>query len=138
MRSRILLISSFPDDGRRLSEMLHMLRLVVVQVETLQQARAALRQDEYDLVLTEAVLLDGNWLDVLHVSRGTPHELKVVVTGPHLDDHSWSEALEMGAYDLLPQPFDEPEVRRTMSRACSTPLDGGPGLTGTPTDISPV
>ena len=33
----------------------------------------------------------------------------------------WAEALNLGAYDLLAQPFYEPEVRRILSNACSRP-----------------
>ena len=33
----------------------------------------------------------------------------------------WAEALNLGAYDLLAQPFYEPEVRRILYNACSRP-----------------
>jgi len=119
MRSRILFVSGREDDAGRLSQMLHALPLILDYAETVQQTRAKLRQSDYDVILTEAALPDGNWLDVLHVARRHPGELEVIVTDPHADARFWSEALNLGAYDLVSQPFYEPEVRRILFNACS-------------------
>jgi DNA-binding NtrC family response regulator len=119
MRSRILFVSGHPDDARRLSRMLHSLPLTVDHVENLQQARAKLQQDDYGVILTEAALPDGNWLDAIHLARQYPHTLEVIVTDPQADARLWSEVLNLGAYDLLAQPFYEPEVRRILYNACS-------------------
>jgi len=121
MRSRILYISGRPDDARRLSQMLHALPMVLDHVETLQHARAKLLQEDYDVILTEAALPDGSWLDALHLARECPRELEVIVTDPHADARFWAEALNMGAFDLLAQPFYEPEVRRILYNACARP-----------------
>jgi len=121
MRSRILFLSGHPEDARRLSQMLNALPMVLDHAESLQQARAKLQQKEYDVFLTEAALPDGSWLDVLHLARECPHELEVIVTDPHADARFWAEALNLGAYDLLAQPFYEPEVRRILYNACSRP-----------------
>jgi DNA-binding NtrC family response regulator len=119
MRSRILFVSGHPDDARRLTRMLHSLPLTVDHVETLQQAHAKLQQDDYGVILTEAALPDGKWLDALHLARQCPQEPEVIVTDPQADARFWSEALNLGAYDLLTQPFYEPEVRRILYNACS-------------------
>ena len=101
--------------------MLNTLPLVLHHVGTLQQARAELREEEYDVILTEATLPDGKWLDVLHLARECPLEIEVIVTDPQADARFWAEALNLGAYDLLAQPFYEPEVRRILYNACSRP-----------------
>ena len=121
MRSRILFVSGHSEDARRLSRMLSALPLVLDHVESLQQARAQLQRKEYDVVLTEAALPDGDWLDALHLVRELPRDLEVIVTDPLADARFWSEALNLGAYDLLAQPFYEPEVRRILYNACSRP-----------------
>jgi hypothetical protein len=41
----------------------------------------------------------------------------VIVTDPHVTPRLWAEALNLGAYDLLAQPFYEPEVRRILYNA---------------------
>jgi DNA-binding NtrC family response regulator len=118
MRSRILLISGHHEDARHLSRMLWSLPISLEYAGDLHQARAELGRGEYDVVLTEAALPDGNWLDVLRLVRTCPQELKVIVTDPQADARLWAEALNRGAYDLIAQPFYEPEVRRILSYAC--------------------
>jgi two-component system response regulator PilR (NtrC family) len=121
LRSRILFISGRPADARRLSRMLNTLPLVMDHAGSLQQARTKLREEEYDVILTEATLPDGKWLDVLHLARECPLEIEVIVTDPQADARFWAEALNLGCYDLLAQPFYEPEVRRILYNACSRP-----------------
>jgi len=120
MRSRILFLSGHQnDDACLLSHMLRDLPLVLDTAEDLQQARAKLLQDEFQVILTEAALPDANWLDVLHLVRECPHEVQVIVTSAHADAALWAEALNLGVYDVLAQPFYETEVRRILSNACS-------------------
>jgi DNA-binding NtrC family response regulator len=119
MRSRVLFISGHHDDARNLSHMLQSLSMDLDTVGTLQQARTRLQQEDYHVVLTEAVLPDGNWLDVLHLARQSTREFQIIVTDPHADAHLWAEALNMGAYDLVAQPFYQPEVCRILYNACS-------------------
>lgn len=121
MRSRILFLSGRLDDAHRLSRMLQSLPLVLDHAESLRQARTQLHRQEYDVVLTEAALPDGSWLDALHLARECPRDLVLIVTDPQADARFWAKALNLGAYDLLAQPFYEPEVRRILSNACSRP-----------------
>jgi len=101
--------------------MLHTLPLELEHTSCLQDARSRLQHEHYDVILTEADLPDGRWLDVLHLVREHPQEVEVIVTDPQADIHFWAEALNLGAYDLLAQPFYEPEVRRILYNACSRP-----------------
>src|SRR5258708_7777873 len=93
MRSRILFISGRPADARHLSRMLNTLPLLLHHAGSLEQARAKLQEEEYDVILTEATLPDGKWLDVLHLARECPQEIEVIVTDPQADARFWAEAL---------------------------------------------
>jgi two-component system response regulator PilR (NtrC family) len=119
MNSRILFVSGRYDDARRLSRMLDALPLRLDHVESIEHARAKLRQEDYNVILTEAALSDGTWLDALLLARSCARGPEVIVTDPHADTRFWAEVLNLGAYDLLAQPFHEPEVRRILSNACS-------------------
>jgi DNA-binding NtrC family response regulator len=121
MRSQILFISGRPEDARCLSGMLHALPFRLEHVPSLRQARNRLDDQEYGVILTEADLPDGKWQDVLRLARECPRETEVIVTDPQADACFWAEALNLGAYDLLAQPFYEPEVRRILYNACSRP-----------------
>ena len=104
--------------------MLDALPLGFDHVESVERARAKLRQDEYHVILTEAALPDGSWADVLLVARTCGSNVEVIVTDPHADARFWAEALNLGAYDMLAQPFYEPEVRRILTNACSRSAPG--------------
>ena len=121
MRSRILVISGHRDDALHISQMLHELPVAVDYAGSMRQARMELRQKRFDAVLTEANLPDGNWLDVLKMTRDCPSQPQVIVTDPQADAQFWAKALNLGAYDLLPQPFYEPEVRRIFCNVCAGP-----------------
>jgi len=116
--SRILFISGRREDALRLSRMLESMPVAIDHVATVRHARAKLHENDYSIILTEANLLDGNWIDVLHLAREHPVEIEVVATSPHADARFWAEALNFGVYDVLAQPFYEPEVRRIVQDAC--------------------
>jgi DNA-binding NtrC family response regulator len=124
MRSTVLFVSPYREDAQRLSQMLSSLPLVFDHVPNLQQARAKLRQSRYGVILTEADLPDGSWLDVLSLARSVAPGPEVIVTDPYADARFWAEALNLGAYDLLAQPFYESEVRRILYNACSRVVPG--------------
>lgn len=119
MRSNVLFISASASDARCLSRMLHALPVALDHAKGVQFARAQLRKESYQVILTEATLPDGGWLDVLRLAREQTPEPEVIVTDPHADASFWGEALNLGAYDLLAQPYYEPEVRRILYNACS-------------------
>jgi DNA-binding NtrC family response regulator len=98
--------------------MLHALPVVVNHAHGVQPALAKLREEPYEVILTEAALPDGDWLDVLRLARESYGGPEVIVTDPHADARFWSEALNLGAFDLLAQPFHEPEVCRILYNAC--------------------
>ena len=125
MKSRVLCISVHRDDARKLSQMLHALPVALEHARTLKQARARLVSTDYDVILTESAFQGGTWLDVLHLVRESPRDVRVIVTDPQADARFWAEALNLGAYDLLAQPFEEDEVRRIMQNACTRVASAG-------------
>ena len=69
------------------------------------------------LVLCECDLHPGSWKEVLAALALLPDPPYLIVTSKHADDRLWAEALNLGAYDVLPEPFDAAEVMRTLSVA---------------------
>jgi len=119
MASEVLLISNHPDHGRILSEMLRSMSISVEQVSSLEDAQEKVQGTAYTVVLTEANLPDGTWVDVLDLVCEL--KCKLIVTHPDADARLWVEALNRGAYDLIAQPFAAPEVQRILGNACSRP-----------------
>ncbi len=119
MRSGVLFVTSHPEDAHRLSQILDPLRVDLDFVEDLEHLRDRLGREQYPVILTDADLPDGTWPDVLDMAREMAPGCEVIVTHRFADARLWTEALDRGAYDLLPQPFHEPEVRRIVHNACS-------------------
>jgi DNA-binding response OmpR family regulator len=68
------------------------------------------------------VLCDGDaesplWQDLLEQLRRLPDPPFLIVTSRLADDRLWSEALNLGAYDVLAKPFEEVEVSRVLTMA---------------------
>jgi DNA-binding NtrC family response regulator len=119
MRSRILFLSGRNEDAQHIAHMLRSLPITLVHSSSLRQARVRLQDEHFDVILTEAALPDGNWVDALHLAREIPREVQVIVTDAQADAEFWAEVLNLGAYDLVAQPFYEPEVRRILYNACT-------------------
>jgi DNA-binding response OmpR family regulator len=84
---------------------------------TLAAARAALRKARVPVVVCESDLQQGTWKEVLEELRALPNPPLLIVTSRCADERLWAEALNLGAYDVLAQPFDGSEVSRIVNMA---------------------
>lgn len=66
-----------------------------------------------DVVLTDAILPDGTWRDLVGHTQGAP----VVVVDRIADDNLWTEALTAGAFDMLPNSANAIELQRVLTLA---------------------
>jgi DNA-binding NtrC family response regulator len=119
MSGAILFISPRHADAGTLAAMLQSTALRLDHAHGIQEARDRLSRDSYGAILVEAQLPDGDWTDALKLTHEMGVFPAVVVTGRLADDRFWAEVLNLGAYDLLAQPFEEGEVRRILAHACS-------------------
>jgi two-component system response regulator PilR (NtrC family) len=119
MGKGVLFVSPRSDDATTLSRMLGSLSVQIEYVADLAHARAMIREGNYPVILTEANLRDGTWLDVLDLAHRVTPRSEVIVTDATADARFWAEVLNMGAYDLIAQPFATGEVQRILSNACA-------------------
>jgi DNA-binding NtrC family response regulator len=104
--------------------MLSPLPLGCEHARDLEEARARITDRPCAAILTATRLSDGSWLDVLNVARDLLPEVPVIVTDALADTRFWAEALNLGAYDVVVQPFSEAEVRRILGNACARVIAG--------------
>ena len=90
----------------------------VHQVARCSSALHFLEKREIPVVITERDLPDGNWQTVLNHVKQMAVPPKLIVTSPAADDHLWSEVLNLGAADVLAQPFCSREIFRSVCLAC--------------------
>jgi len=91
MASAVLLISESPGHGQILSAMLRSMSISVEQVRGLKDAQEKVQCTAYTVVLTEASLPDGTWVDVLDLVRES--KCRLIVTHHDADARLWVEAL---------------------------------------------
>jgi DNA-binding NtrC family response regulator len=119
MGNGILFVSPHREDAKVLSQMLRSLAVSIEYVGDLQHARGQMMGAAYPVILTEASLPDGTWLDVLDLAHRVAPDSEVIVTDRDADARFWAEALNRGAYDLIAQPFAAIEVQRILGNACT-------------------
>jgi len=117
MDSAVLFISPYLQDAQAIGSMLAEASVVVTHATCLEDAVSKLETGRFPVVLTEAKLVDGTWQDVLSLTR--PRGAELLVTDAWADARFWAEAINLGAYDLLAQPFQGNEVRRVVTSASS-------------------
>jgi CheY-like chemotaxis protein len=69
------------------------------------------------VVIAATDVPDWNWRRVLHDLRGLERPPQLIVASRNADDRLWAEALNVGAYDVLSQPFERTEVERAVASA---------------------
>lgn len=119
MGSGILFVSPHREDATVVSRMLGSLSVSIEHVADVKQARTKMQSRTYEVILSAANLPDGTWLDVLDMARRVSPNSEVIVTDREADARFWAEALNLGAYDLISQPFASGEVQRILSNACA-------------------
>jgi len=80
-------------------------------------ARKMLDRRFYDLVLCDIRLGDINGLDVLRKAKSASPETVVIMISAYATAENAVEAMNEGAYDYLPKPFNNDELKQTIARA---------------------
>lgn len=101
------------------------MRLLTQSARTLQEARARLAQERFDLCLTDLQLPDGSGLELLQHIRQCHPGLPVAVLSSSANDEITASALQAGACDLLHKPLDLKHLRELVGdtlkrRPCPT------------------
>jgi DNA-binding response OmpR family regulator len=85
-----------------------------------QDRRAALdclERHPVQVVIAQSEIPNWNWKRVLMDLRRLAPMPQLVVTSRTADDYLWAEVLNVGAFDVLPQPLDRDEVERVIGAA---------------------
>jgi DNA-binding response OmpR family regulator len=70
------------------------------------------------VVLAELDSPHWNWKKILSDFRLLVRPPLLIVASPLAEDALWSEALNLGAHDVLARPLDRNEVERAIASAC--------------------
>ncbi len=116
-RAHILIV----DDELSMRELLYvMLSREGYQVsfaENGKKAIAMITESHYDLLLCDIRLGDITGLDVLKAAKKRYPETVVILISAYASTETAVEAMNYGAYDYVPKPFDNNELRQTIAKA---------------------
>ncbi|UCE56002.1 MAG: sigma-54-dependent Fis family transcriptional regulator [Desulfobacterales bacterium] len=76
-----------------------------------------LKKNNYDLLLCDIRLGDIAGLDVLRASKKKNPDTVVIMISAYATTETAVEAMNMGAYDYVPKPFDKDELMQTVEKA---------------------
>ena len=109
------------DDEQSMREMLdYLLSKQGYQVSCAESGKRAIEmldEDRFDLMICDIKLGDITGLDVLRASKAKNPETVVIMISAYVTTEMAVEAMNEGAYDYVPKPFDNDELNATVANA---------------------
>jgi DNA-binding NtrC family response regulator len=115
---RILIVDDEPHTRRVLTLNLQQDGHEISESAGVQEARQRIAASEYDVVLTDQKMPDGDGLQVLAAAMEADPTVAVVVITAFATVDLAVESMRQGAFDFITKPFQPEVVRAAVSRAC--------------------
>ena len=116
--SRILIVDDERNMRKILASNLVQDKHIVTEAAGLAEATACLSANQYDAVITDQKMPDGQGLDVLSRAREMDPSLAIVFLTAFATVELAVESMRQGAFDFITKPFQPEVVRATARRAC--------------------
>lgn len=104
--NRLLMHEVFRDAGWRL-----------IEARDRKKALEQLDRCAVHVVITSREVSGWDWKAALHNLNRMPRPPQLIVTSRTADEQLWSEVLNCGGYDVLPEPFHREEIERVVASA---------------------
>lgn len=115
---RLLIVDDEPNLRRVLGSDLRLDGHVVEEADGVTAAMPLLAERDYDVVITDQKMPDGDGLQVLSIAHeGDPSVAVVFLTAVPTVELA-VESMRQGAFDFITKPFNPEVVRATVRRAC--------------------
>jgi two-component system, NtrC family, response regulator PilR len=119
--AQVLVVDDEPDIRELLELTLVKMGLGVASVGTITEARELLKQQRYDLCLTDMRLADGEGLELVRHIASLAIDLPVAVITAHGSAQNAVAALKAGAFDYVSKPVGLEQLRALVRSALSLP-----------------
>jgi DNA-binding response OmpR family regulator len=113
-----MLVGEFGNDRFLLHDIFRNLGWRLLEARKRREGMRHLGCSLVEVVVAERDSPHWNWKKMLSDFRRLVRPPLLIVTSRLADDALWSEALNLGAHDVLAQPFDREEVERVIASAC--------------------
>lgn len=115
---RILLVDDEPNIRRILAFNLRRDQHQTVEAGGVEEAQRMLANNDFDAVITDHSMPDGNGLTVLASAHQCDPSLAVILLTAMASRELAEESMTKGAFHFLTKPFEPEAVRTTVNRAC--------------------
>lgn len=113
---KILIIEDDPQIAKILSLNFKYAGFSAQFASTFQEGMAEIKRDEYDLVLLDIGLPDGDGLDLCQKLRDSGDDIPVLFISARSDEATVVKAISQGADDYLRKPFGIEELKARMNK----------------------
>jgi two-component system, NtrC family, response regulator PilR len=127
MTGRILAVDDEPNLRELLRIVLEGDGHIVRTAASYSEGSQLLTQEQFDLVICDIFLPDGNGLDLVRSFRPTMERTQFVVITAHTTPSHALSALREGAVEYLSKPFDIEELKLIVNKQLDRPV-GGPTI----------
>jgi DNA-binding NtrC family response regulator len=115
---RVLIVDDEPHMHKILASNLDQDKHALSHASGVEEARAAIGSTQFDAILTDQKMPDGDGLDVLAAAREADPTVSVIFLTALATLELAVESIRKGAFDFLAKPFTPEVVRATVQRAC--------------------
>ena len=111
MSSKVLVVDDEPSMVDFLSVLFEGEGYLVATASSVDAARQAIAGTDFDLVLSDILMPDGNGLDLLREIKARSPQTAVIMMTAYSSHKSAIEAMKNGAFNYLAKPFDVEELK---------------------------
>ena len=117
MTARILVVDDEPSMLEFISLLLEEVGYEVTTAGSVKEGRQIFSEGDFDLVLCDIIMPDGNGLDLLRDIKAQNAATSVIMMTAYTSTKSAIEAMKRGAYDYVSKPFDVDELKVVIQKA---------------------
>lgn len=114
---QILIVSSELEHRRALNDILRKEGYETICASRVSECQQALQTQNVSFIFCDRRLSDGNYSDIVALTRSSSQRIRVVVTSRLADWDEYLEALHHGAFDLIASPCQPTDVLWAMVQA---------------------
>jgi ATP-dependent Lon protease len=117
--ARVLILDDEPVVGERLKASLERAGFAVDSLSTSQEAIARLKEQHYDILVTDLKMSGPDGLDVLRAAKQALPDIKAVVITGFATKDTAEEAMRSGAVAFIAKPFKMTQLRHLLMQLVS-------------------
>jgi DNA-binding NtrC family response regulator len=115
---RVLIVDDEPHMHKILASNLEQDKHLIFHARGLEEARQAIGSNQFEAILTDQKMPDGEGLDVLAAAREADPNVAVIFLTAVATLELAVESMRKGAFDFLAKPFTPEVLRAAIQRAC--------------------